>query len=165
MTVTINELPTYPAVGDHSLAYVAVSYGTSANGCAASGWLQGGIWRGASPNGPDTGSAFLYAEWQTATSYRLIRLADVSIPSTHTFSLEGASVGWSLVVDGKIAAAVQLDQAPSTFSTAAEDYSADGVSEPSYDWTFSDASPAFIHAPNGLLPYDNFTGTGWHSGL
>ena len=97
--------------------------------------------------------AFLYAEWQTSSGYRLIRLANVAIPSTHTFLLSGSGVGWALAIDGKVAATVQLGQAPTTFSTAAEDYSADGVSEPSYDWTFSGASPAFAHAPAGLLPY------------
>jgi hypothetical protein len=95
----------------------------------------------------------------------LIRLANVAVPSTHTFLLSGSGVGWALAIDGKFAATVQLDEAPTTFSTAAEDYSVDGVTEPSYDWTFSGASPAFVHAPGGLLPYDNFTGTGWHSQL
>jgi hypothetical protein len=165
VTVTINQLPTYPADGDHAIAYVAVAYGKTSDGCAALGWLQGGIWRGASPDGPDTGAAFLYAEWQTSSGYRLIRLANVAVPSTHTFLLSGSGVGWALAIDGKFAATVQLDQAPTTFSTAAEDYSVDGVTEPSYDWTFSGASPAFVHAPGGLLPYDNFTGTGWHSQL
>jgi hypothetical protein len=165
VTVTINQLPTYPADGDHAIAYVAVAYGKTSDGCAALGWLQGGIWRGASPSGPDTGSAFLYAEWQTSSGYRLMRLANVAVPSTHTFLLSGSGVGWALAIDGKIAATVQLGEAPTTFSTAAENYSADGVSEPSYDWTFSGASPSFIHAPGGLLPYDSFTGTGWHSHL
>jgi hypothetical protein len=165
VTVTINQLPTYPADGDHAIAYVAVAYGKTSDGCAALGWLQGGIWRGASPSGPDTGSAFLYAEWQTSSGYRLIRLANVAVPSTHTFLLSGSGVGWALAIDGKIAATIQLGEAPTTFSTAAENYSADGVSEPSYDWTFSGASPSFMHAPGGLLPYDSFTGTGWHSHL
>ena len=92
-------------------------------------------------------------------------LAAVSIPSTHVFTLQGSDNLWSIQVDGREIASVQLDQDPETFSTAAEDFSTDGVVEPSYDWTFSDASPAFTHAPTGLLPYDSFTGTGWHAHL
>ena len=166
VTITINQLPSYPADGDHGLAYVAVAYGVSANGCAAAGWLQGGIWRGATPFGPDTSSAFLYAEWQTVGSgYQLIRLANVAVPSTHTFTLtdEGVANTWGIWIDGKFIASVALDQAPTASSTAAEDYSVDGVSWPSFDWTFSAASPSFTHAPSGLLPYDSFTGSGWHS--
>ena len=114
VTVTINQLPSYPADGDHGLAYVAVAYGVSANGCSAAGWLQGGIWRGATPFDPDTGSAFLYAEWQTAGSgYQLIRLANVAVPSTHTFTLEqGVGNTWAIWIDGKFIASVVLDQAP-----------------------------------------------------
>ena len=167
VTVTINKLPTYPANGDHSLAYVALSYGTSANGCYALGWLQGGIWRGATPpDSPDTGSAFLYAEWQTATAgYKLIRLSDVAVPSTHTFTLtsEGAANTWGMWIDGHFVVSVELDQAPQAFSTAAEDYSVDGNVWPSFDWTFSGGTPPFQHAPTGLLPYDHFTPDGWHS--
>lgn len=168
VTVKINKLPTYPAVGDHSLAYVALSYGTTANGCYAVGWLQGGIWRGASPGGADTGTAFLYAEWQTAAGgYKLIRLSDVAVPSTHTFTLtsQGADNTWGLWIDGHFAVSVELDQAPQAFSTAAEDYSVDGNAWPSFDWTFSGAQPSFAHAPTGMLPYDNFTPDGWHTSL
>ena len=105
VTVTINELPSYPADGDHGLAYVAVAYGVSANGCSAAGWLQGGIWRGATPFGPDTSSAFLYAEWQTVGSgYQLIRLANVAVPSTHTFTLtdEGVANTWGIWIDAQV---------------------------------------------------------------
>jgi Ca2+-binding RTX toxin-like protein len=168
VTVTVNKLPTYPAVGDHAIAYVAVAYGKSANGCAALGWLQGGIWRGSTPYGGDTGAAFLYAEWQTvAGGYRLIRLADVAVPSTHTFTLSSSGVAdtWGIWVDGSFVASVALDQAPTASSTAAEDFSFDGATWPSYDWTFSAATPAFTHAPTGLLPYDHFTPDGWHSSL
>ncbi len=167
VTVTINALPSYPAPGDHGLAYVGVAYGTGANPCAALGWLQGGIWRGATPYSDDTGKAFLYAEWQTTTSYQLIRLADVTVPSTHTFTLErtGGDATWGILIDGGFVASVLLDQAPTTFSTAAEDYSVDGDTYPSYDWTFSGASPSFVHAPTGKLPYDTFAGTGWHSSM
>ena len=165
VTVTVNQLPSYPADGDHGLAYVAVAYGLSANGCSAAGWLQGGIWRGATPFDPDTGSAFLYAEWQTAGSgYQLIRLANVAVPSTHTFMLvQGVGNTWGIWIDAKFIASVVLDQAPTAFSTAAEDYSVDGVTWPSFDWTFSAASPPFTHAPSGLLPYDSFTPSGWHT--
>jgi hypothetical protein len=165
VTMTINQLPSYPADGDHGLAYVAVAYGVSANGCSALGWLQGGIWRGATPFDPDTGSAFLYAEWQTAGSgYQLIRLANVAVPSTHSFALEqGVGNTWGIWIDGKFIASVVLDQAATASSTAVEDYSVDGVGWPSFDWTFSAASPAFTHAPSGLLPYDSFTGSGWHT--
>ena len=166
VSVTINKLPTNPAVGDHGLAYVAVAYGVTANGCAALGWLQGGIWRGATPNESDTGTAFLYAEWQTAQGgYKLLRLADVSVPSTHTFTLvdQGVADTWGIWIDGAFVESVALDQEPTTFSTAAEDYSVDGVNWPSFDWTFSDASPSFAHGPTGLLPHDSFTGTGWHT--
>lgn len=165
VTVTINQLPSYPADGDHGLAYVAVAYGVSANGCSAAGWLQGGIWRGATPFDPDTGSAFLYAEWQTAGSgYQLIRLANVAVPSTHTFTLEqGVGNTWAIWIDGKFIASVVLDEAPTAFSTAAEDYSVDGVAWPSFDWTFSAATPPFTHAPSGLLPHDSFTASGWHT--
>lgn len=164
VTETINALPSYPASGDHALAYVAVAWGRTADGCAALGWLQGGIWRGATPYDGDTGKAFLYAEWKTASSYQLIRLSDVAIPSTHTFTLSSTGVDtWGIWIDGGFIASVQLDQAPSTFSTAAEDYSSDGVVWPSFDWTFSNASPPFAHAPTGQLPFDSFTGTGWHS--
>lgn len=164
VTVTINALPSYPEAGDHALAYVAVAWGRTADGCAALGWLQGGIWRGATPYDPDSGKAFLYAEWKTASSYQLIRLADVAIPSTHTFTLSSTGVDtWGIWIDSGFVASVQLDQTPSTFSTAAEDYSSDGVVWPSFDWTFSNASPPFAHAPTGQLPSDGFTGTGWHS--
>jgi hypothetical protein len=164
VTETINALPTSPASGDHALAYVAVSWGRTADGCAALGWLQGGIWRGATPYDADSGKAFLYAEWKTASGYQLIRLSDVAVPSTHTFTLSSTGVDtWGIWIDGGFIASVQLDQAPSTFSTAAEDYSADGVLWPSFDWTFSNASPPFAHAPTGQLPSDGFTGTGWHS--
>jgi hypothetical protein len=88
VTMTVDKLPSYPAVGDHALAYVGVTYGVTANGCYAVGWLQGGIWRGETPYDPDNGSAFLYVESQTVGSgYRLIKLANVSVPSTHTFRL------------------------------------------------------------------------------
>ncbi len=165
VTVKVNELPTNPAVGDHALAYVAVAYGTTANGCYAVGWLQGGIWRGATPFDPDSGSAFLYVESQTtAQGYRLQRLANVTVPSTHTFTLDQVSGDtWGIWVDGSFASSVELDQAPTAFSTAAEDYSVDGNVWPSFDWTFSGATPAFAHAPTGKLPYDSFTGTGWHT--
>ena len=165
VTVTINKLPSYPATGDHGLAYVAVSYGVTSNGCLAVGWLQGGIWRGATPDDADTGSAFLYAEWQTAQGYRLIKLANVTVPSTHTFTLvdQGVANTWGIWIDGGFVASAALDQEPTTFSTAAEDFSVDGVSWPSFDWTFSNASPSFAHAPTGLLPYDSFSGSGWHS--
>jgi RTX calcium-binding nonapeptide repeat (4 copies) len=165
VTVKVNKLPTNPAVGDHALAYVAVAYGTTANGCYAVGWLQGGIWRGATPYDPDSGSAFLYVESQTAASgYRLLRLADVTVPSTHTFTLDQVSGDtWGMWVDGSFVLSVPLDQAPTGFSTAAEDYSVDGNLWPSFDWTFSAATPPFVHAPTGKLPYDSFTGTGWHT--
>lgn len=166
VTVTINKLPSYPATGDHGLAYVAVSYGVTPNGCYAVGWLQGGIWRGATPSDADTGSAFLYAEWQTTQGgYRMIRLANVTVPSTHTFTLvdQGVANTWGIWIDGGFVASVALDQEPSTFSTAAEDFSVDGVSWPSFDWTFSNGSPPFAHAPTGLLPYDSFTSSGWHT--
>ena len=167
VTVTINQLPSYPATGDHSLAYVGVTYGVGANPCAALGWLQGGIWRGGTPFSGDSGKAFLYVEWETTTTYQLIRVADVSVPSTHTFTLQrsGADDTWGILVDGTFIASVVLDQAPTTFSTAAEDYSVDGDVYPSYDWTFSGASPSYVHAPTGKLPFDNFTGTGWHSSM
>ena len=71
----------------------------------------------------------------------------------------------AILIDGSFIASVVLDQAPTTFSTAAEDYSVDGDTYPSYDWTFSGASPSFVHAPTGKLPYDTFTGTGWHSSM
>jgi hypothetical protein len=164
VTMTINKLPSYPAVGDHALAYVAVAYGVTANGCYAVGWLQGGIWRGSTPYDPDNGSAFLYVESQTAAGYKLIKLSNVSVPSTHTFTL-GQVLGttWGIWVDGTFIASVELDQAPAAFSPAAGDFSIDGVTWPSFDWTFSGASPSFAHAPAGLLPYDSFTGTGWHT--
>jgi hypothetical protein len=164
---TIDALPSYPETGDHALAYVAVAYGRTANGCAALGWLQGGIWRGATLYSPDSGTAFLYVEWQTASSYQLIRLSDVAVPSTHTFTISssGPNNTWGIWIDGKFIASVQLDQAPSTFSTAAEDYSVGGVVWPSFDWTFSNASPPFAQAPTGQLPSDSFTGTGWHTAL
>jgi hypothetical protein len=165
VTVTINRLPSYPASGDHALAYVGVQYGKTPDGCYAVGWLQGGIWRGATKTDPDAGTAFLYAEWQTSTGYQLIRLSNVSVPSTHVFTLRGSNGLWSIQIDGNTIATVQLDQQPDTFSTAAEDFSTDGVAWPSYDWTFSNASPAFTHAPTGLLPHDSFTGTGWHTQL
>ncbi len=167
VTVTINQLPSYPATGDHGLAYVGVTYGVGANPCAALGWLQGGIWRGGTPYSADTGKAFLYVEWETTKTYQLIRLADVTVPSTHTFTLQraGADDTWGIWVDGGFIASVVLDQAPTTFSTAAEDYSVDGDTYPSYDWTFSNASPSFAHAPTGKLPYDSFTGTGWHTSM
>jgi RTX calcium-binding nonapeptide repeat (4 copies) len=164
VTVTINQLPSSPADGDHGLAYVAVAYGVSADGCSAAGWLQGGIWRGATRFDSDTGSAFLYAEWQTSGGYQLIRLANVAVPSTHTFTLEqGVGNTWAIWIDGKFIASVVLDQAPTAFSTAAEDYSVDGVSWPSFDWTFSAASPSFTHPPSGLLPHDSFSSSGWHT--
>ncbi len=167
VTETINKLPTYPAIGDHSLVYVAVAYGRTADGCAAVGWLQGGIWRGATPFDKDTGNAFLYVEWQTTTSYQLIRLADVTVPSSHTFTLTSSGVGntWAIFVDGTFVASVELEQAPQAFSTAVEDFSVDGDTWPSYDFTIADASPALTHPPTGLLPYDSFTPAGWHSGL
>ncbi|HST17723.1 MAG TPA: hypothetical protein VLK36_08635 [Gaiellaceae bacterium] len=167
VTETINQLPTYPAVGDHSLVYVAVAYGRTADGCAAVGWLQGGIWRGATRFDEDTGQAFLYVEWQTTTSYQLIRLADVTIPSSHTFTLSSTGVGntWAIFVDGAFVASVELDDAPQAFSTAVEEYSVDGDVWPSYDFTISGASPTFTHAPTGQLPYDSFTPGGWHSTL
>jgi hypothetical protein len=167
VTETINALPTYPAIGDHSLAYVAVAYGRTADGCAALGWLQGGIWRGATRFDEDSGKAFLYVEWQTTTSYQLIRLADVAVPSSHTFTLSSSGVGntWAIFVDGTFAASVELDEAPQAFSTAVEDYSVDGDVWPSYDFTISGASPTFTHAPTGQLPYDGFTPDGWHSSL
>jgi hypothetical protein len=165
VSVTINQLPSYPAVGDHGLAYVAVAYGVSANGCSAAGWLQGGIWRGATRFDSDTGTAFLYAEWQTAGGgYQLIRVANVAVPSTHTFRLEqGVGTTWGIWIDGNFIASVVLDQAPTAFSTAAEDYSVDGVSWPSFDWTFSAANPRFTHPPSGLLPHDSFSASGWHT--
>lgn len=166
VTVTINKLPSYPATGDHALAYVALSYGTTANGCYALGWLQGGIWRGASPGAPDSGGAFLYAESQTAAGgYKLVRISTVTVPSTHTFTLtsQGAGNAWGIWIDGHFEYSVELDQAPQAFSTAAEDYSVDGNVWPSFDWTFSGATPPFQHAPTGLLPYDHFTPDGWHS--
>jgi len=167
VTETINELPTYPATGDHSLAYVAVAYGRTADGCAAVGWLQGGIWRGATRFDEDSGSAFLYVEWQTMSSYQLIKLANVTIPSSHTFTISSSGVGntWAIFVDGTFAASVELDEAPQAFSTAVEEYSVDGDVWPSYDFTISGASPTYTHAPTGLLPYDSFTPDGWHSQL
>lgn len=167
VTLTINKLPTYPASGDHSLVYAAVAYGRSADGCSAVGWLQGGIWRGATRFTDDTGSAFLYVEWQTTSSYQLIRLADVAVPSSHTFSLSSTGVGntWAIYVDGNFIASVELDQAPEASSTAVEDYSVDGDVWPSYDFTISAASPPYTHAPTGLLPYDGYTPDGWHSQL
>lgn len=167
VTETINELPTYPAIGDHSLAYVAVAYGRTADGCAAVGWLQGGIWRGATRYDEDTGHAFLYVEWQTTTSYQLIRLADVTVPSSHTFTLSSTGVGntWAIFVDGMFVASVELDEAPQAFSTAVEDFSVDGDVWPSYDFTISGASPAYTYPPTGMLPYDSFTPDGWHSQL
>jgi len=167
VTETINKLPTYPATGDHSLVYAAVAYGRTADGCSAVGWLQGGIWRGATRFTEDTGAAFLYVEWQTTTSYQLIRLADVAVPSSHTFTLSSTGVGntWAIYVDGTFIASVELDQAPEASSTAVEDYSVDGDVWPSYDFTISGASPPFTHAPTGKLPYDGYTPDGWHSQL